>query len=148
MPGLKNQQNATNEAIEGVKIQRLQTKLAIEQEGLRGDQIDLQKAKIGTQIKGESLKQENIKLTSAKVSTQIEGVLLGKTQDKLGYETADRVLTQQEYAAKLQLKSINVAALREEVRHAGVLHGGGSSGISFNNTRQSVPKFSGGQNNG
>lgn len=126
MSGIRNQQNQLTEKIEAIKIQRLQTKLQLEQESLRGDQIDLKKSQITTQIKGESLNQEQLKLATAKVTTAITTEDLGRSQDKFAFTKSDRMLDRALMASKLQLKSFDLAEAREQIRHKQVMVGGNS----------------------
>jgi hypothetical protein len=134
----KKDKNKAKEEIEAVQVKRIGVQLLIEKEGLAQDNFKLEKAKITTQIAQEGVKGEKIKLSTAMVQNSIGEVGLGKAQDKLSYERADRLLSQQEMAAKLQLKAINVASLREEIRHQGVMTGvttskiQGSNGKMFN----------------
>ena len=123
----KAQQNAIKEQIEGVKLQRLQVRLEIEKEGLRKDLIQLERARVATQIEQIGLQTDLVGLQSAQIRLQIAQVGLGNDQDKLIYEQQNRALTQQEYQAKIQLKAINIQALREDIRHQGVMVGGGSN---------------------
>lgn len=132
----KQQGNAIKEQIETTRNQRLQEKLKQERIGLETDMIVTQKMVVGKQIASVNLQTENKKLSIANIGLQTTMVQEGKAQDKLGFERADRMLGQQEIAAKLSLKSISVSALFEEVRHQGVMVGGGSS-------RVSIPGFGG-----
>lgn len=119
----KAQANAIKEQIEGVKVDRLREKLTQENIGLETDRINTQKLLVTKQIAGVSLQTEGVKLSISNIGLQTIRILEGKAQDKLGYEQVDRLLTQQEIAAKLTLKSISVAGLFEEVRHQGVMVG-------------------------
>lgn len=116
--------NRITEQIENVKLQRQQIKLQSEVEGLSQDKINLQKAKVTTKITREGLLTEQHKLVTAKFGTQSAAIGADKAGDKVKFDQADRLLSQQEMASKLQLKSISVASLREDVRHQMVMNGG------------------------
>lgn len=131
---MKTTQNQLSEQIERLKTRRMQVKLQLEQEGLNQDTINLQKSKVTTAVVTEGLRTEQNKLAIGKVNNQTGQIALGKANDKLRYEQTDRILTQQEMAGKLQLKSINVAALREEIRHAQVLNGSNVPQRSFSSS--------------
>lgn len=125
--GFKEQANRLNEKLEQVKLERLKIKVDTEQQGLIDDKTNLEKSRVTSQITNESLLQEKLKLTTAKINTQITKIGELKTEDKLKYETADRLLTQQELRAKLELKTISVHSLFEEVRHQKVINGTGNN---------------------
>jgi len=145
----KTEKNKIKEQIETVQVQRLKVKYDIEKEGLAADKFNLEKAKIATKIAQQNVKTEGVKLQQAITNTSLAEVGLGKLQDKLSYEKADRILSQQEMAAKLQLKAINVAALREDIRHQAVMTGAnaskiqGADGKLFNNREQKQTQSAG-----
>lgn len=123
-------QNQLKEAIDDVKTQRLELQLQIEQVGLRQDFVKLERAEAKLQIEQMGLQNDNIKIQQAEITNALDTVKLGSMQDKLGFDEASRVLQQQEYAAQLQLKTINIENLFEDVRHERVmLYGGGGSSV-------------------
>lgn len=125
--GFKEQANKLNEQLEKIKIDRLQVKVDTEAQGLIGDKTNLERAKLSNQIINEGCLQEKIKISTAKLNTEITKIGDLKTGDKLKFETTDRLLTQQEYRAKLELKVISVHGLFEEVRHQKVINGNNST---------------------
>jgi hypothetical protein len=125
----QREKHAIIEQTEAIKIQRLRVRQEIEREGLKKDQIDLRKAQVTTQIAGLDLQSEQIRLSGARINVQIAQIQLGKAQDSLSYEQADRILSQQRMAASLQLKAIDVTAIREDIRHQKVMKGGASGGM-------------------
>jgi hypothetical protein len=125
--GFKEQANKLNEKLEQVKLERLKLKVDVESQGLLDDKTNLEKSKITNLITKESLTQEQLKLSTARLTTQVTKIGELKTGDKLKFETADRLLTQQEYRAKLELKTISVHGLFEEVRHQKVMNGTGNN---------------------
>lgn len=124
----QQQKHAVIEATEAVKLQRLRVKLQIEQEGLKTDQLHLQKARVTYQIAGLDLQQEQIRLTGARVAVQTAQIQLQKAKDVLNFERADMILGRQKMGEQLQLKSIEVSSLREEIRHQRIMKGGGIAG--------------------
>lgn len=125
--GFKEQANKLNEKLEQIKLDRLKIKVDTEYQGLLGDKTNLEKSKVSNQITNESFLQEKIKLSTAKINTEVIKVGQLKLEDKLKFETTDRLLTQQEYRAKLELKAISVHSLFEEVRHQKVINGSSST---------------------
>ncbi|MGB3205206.1 MAG: hypothetical protein WBB28_09475 [Crinalium sp.] len=129
---MKQQMNMLTEKIENIKLQRQQIKVQIETEGLSQDRINLAKARVTTKVTHEGFLTEQHKLTGAKFATQSAAINADKTGDKVKFDQADRLLSQQEMMSKLQLKSISVASLREDVRHQAVITGNTPKVAGFN----------------
>lgn len=124
---LKQAQNAQIQRKERYKLQRLTIEADIESVKVQTARVNLATARVGTAIAQTGLQGAQIKLQTAQIGNRIEGVKLGKAQDRLSYEQADRMLGQQEMRHKLELKAIQVSAIATEVAHQRVLNGGGSS---------------------
>lgn len=123
--GIKAAQNAEIERKEIATLQRLTLEADIEEIRVSETEIKKQTAQINVKTTTEADKQAQLTYQTATVQTQITQVQLGKTQDKLIFETGDRLLTQQEWGHKLQLKAINIASLKEQTRHQEFLWGKG-----------------------
>jgi hypothetical protein len=105
------------ERTERVNTERMQVKLLLAQEGLKQDQLTLQKARVTTQIVAQGIKDELIKLTTAKIGTATLKVGEQVARDNLGFAQASQILGRQEKATKLEIQAISIADLREELRH-------------------------------
>lgn len=141
---LLREKNQLTERIERNGILCLQEKvtqseLKLEQEKLktqqeRGkvkiEQIKLQRVEVGIQREQTGLASDRVKLAIAIVGVQVEEQKLLQAQDSLSFERANTMLNRQEKAHQLQLKSISVASLAEQVRHQTVMVGSPTASAS------------------
>lgn len=121
--GIKQEQDAIQEQIERVKTKRLTAKLRTEEQGLKTDEVNLQKAKVGTEIATESLKQETIKLTTTRIGTASLMVAQQSSQQKLNTDKANLQLQTYNDQADLQLKSFDLGAKLLEIKKRKTLIG-------------------------
>lgn len=121
--GIKQEQDAIQEQIERVKTKRLTVKLRTEEQGLKTDEVNLQKAKVGTEIATESLKQETIKLTTTRIGTASLMVAQQSSQQKLNTDKANLQLQTYNDQADLQLKSFDLGAKLLEIKKRKTLIG-------------------------
>ncbi len=138
LAGYKQQINQQIEHQFASKVRQERTKTSIELEKERGLKFDLTAERHRTQTKNFKAQTEGVrasqaqvgyqtelvKLSTAQVNLNTERVLYGKAVDRLGYEQADRALTQMQQRATLTLKAIDVQSLREDVRHKTLIDGG------------------------
>ncbi len=136
--GYKQQINQQIEFQFASRVRQEKTKTSIELEKERGLKFDLKAEQHRTKAKdwksqAEAVRSQQaqvgyqtelVKLSTAQVNLNTERVLYGKALDRLGYEQADRALTQMSQRTTLTLKAIDVQSLREEVRHKTLTDGG------------------------
>ena len=121
--GIKQEQDAISEQIERVKTKRLTVKLRTEEQGLKTDEVNLQKAKVGTDIASEGLKQETIKLATIQIGTASLMVAQQSSQQKLNTDKANLRLQIYNDQADLQLKSFDLGSKLLEIKKRKTLIG-------------------------
>lgn len=120
----KVRQETTKTAIEKEKEVGLRHKLRGQQHISVGEMWRASTEGVRAQIAQTGYHAATVQLATARVNLDTDRVLYGKAQDRLGYEQADRALTQAHQRATLTLKAISVTDLREQVRHQTLVSGG------------------------
>lgn len=136
--GLKAQVNQQVELQWRSRVRQETIKTDIEVEKERGLRHDLTAERFRSTQKSWKAQSEGLRAQQEYVSYLRAGVSLANTrlqldidrvghgvlQDQLAYARADRALGQMEQRAKLTIKAISVAELREQVRHDTAIKGG------------------------